>query len=377
METEKKEPEMKKGKKSVSNTVWSVLLVLSAALFIWKCVSACDDEKVGRTINYSSDEELDESLVYVEDREKGNYVVDRWTEKVILKNLTWLCHEEGDSLVAYAVKNRRGYLNLRTRKATQLDEKFIKVYLYSEGRAMAESRDSLYILDTHQRVIASYGKTGERDTEVNSFHKGHLPMLGDNGKMGLIDTLGHWAVKPQYDKVAWALEEFWLGITNPVMVDDETGKELPPHRIVMDSQLRTVMEGDWTYLMMTRDGYITVGDRNHWQWHYALDGTVIDDFVCQSIDQMEYTTGEKRWVKTGEDATDVQQVDVEEYATLLKYTTSDQWEGLMTREGKIVTPPVFWSIKAISRNLYLCCYDTSEDHCILVNEKGERVSAGR
>lgn len=92
---------------------------------------------------------------------------------------------------------------------------------------------------------------------------------------------------------------------------------------------------------------------------------------------MEYTTGEKRWVKIGDDATEVQQVDVEEYATLLKYTTSDQWEGLMTRDGKIVTPPIFWPIKAISRNLYLCSYDTSDNHCILVNEKGERVSAGR
>jgi len=370
METEKnQETQPKMGK------VWKfvkIALVLAVGIFVWKWLAGGSDDQ-SRSYSSYSDTELDESLVYQEDDENGGCVKDRWTGRVILKDLSWLSYEAGDSLVAYARKNRRGYLNLRSRKSTLLDEKFIKVYLYSEGRAMAESRDSLYILDTNQHVVGSYGKTGERDTEVNTFHKGHLPMLGDNGKMGLIDTLGHWAVEPQYDKVAWALEEFWLGITNPVMVDEETGKEMPPHRIVMDSKLRTVMEGDWTYLMMTRDGYITVGDRNHWQWHYALDGSVIDDFVCESIDQMEFTTGEKRWVKSSDDSDEVQQVDVVEYATLLKYTTSDSWEGLMTRDGKIVTPPVFWSITAISRNLYLCSYDTSGSHKVLINEKGERV----
>lgn len=47
--------------------------------------------------------------------------------------------------------------------------------------------------------------------------------------------------------------------------------------------------------------------------------------------------------------------------------------GLMTKEGKIVTPPVFWSLTAISKNLYLCKYDTSSEHGILLNEKGERI----
>ena len=57
----------------------------------------------------------------------------------------------------------------------------------------------------------------------------------------------------------------------------------------------------------------------------------------------------------------------------LKYVTAEGWEGLITKEGKVVTPPVFWSISAVNKNLYLCKYDTSEDHGILVNEKGERV----
>lgn len=323
--------------------------------------------------------ELDGDLDYVEyshQNKDERKIVDRWTNKVVLDNLTWISHNEGDSLIAYAQKNRRGYLNVRSRKATLLDEKFVKIYLYREGRALAESLDSLYVLDTRMREVSGYKKTDERDTEVNYYHKGYLPMIGENGKLGLVDTCGVWAIEPQYDKVSWALDEFWLGITNPVMVDEVTGKETAPHRIMMDSHLRTVMEGDWTYLMVTKDGYVTVADRNHWQWHYDLNGNVIDDFVCKDIQQMTFTTGEKKWLRdpNGVMEYDVRQVDVEETATLLKYVTSEDWEGLMTQEGRIVTPPVFWQITAISKNLYLCKYDTSSEHGILLNEKGERVS---
>ena len=323
--------------------------------------------------------ELDGDLDYVEyshQNKDERKIVDRWTNKVVLDNLTWISHNEGDSLIAYAQKNRRGYLNVRSRKATLLDEKFVKIYLYREGRALAESLDSLYVLDTRMREVSGYKKTDERDTEVNYYHKGYLPMIGENGKLGLVDTCGVWAIEPQYDKVSWALDQFWLGITNPVMVDEVTGKETAPHRIMMDSHLRTVMEGDWTYLMVTKDGYVTVADRNHWQWHYDLNGNVIDDFVCKDIQQMTFNTGEKKWLRdpNGVMEYDVRQVDVEETATLLKYVTSEDWEGLMTQEGRIVTPPVFWQITAISKNLYLCKYDTSSEHGILLNEKGERVS---
>ena len=89
---------------------------------------------------------------------------------------------------------------------------------------------------------------------------------------------------------------------------------------------------------------------------------------------MTYSTGEKKWVGDGVTEYVDRQVDVEDTATLLKYVTSENWEGLITKEGKIVTPPIFWSIEAVSKNLYLCKYDTSSDHGILLNERGERVA---
>lgn len=377
MENEVKKTE----KKSNHGCLWAFGAFGLCLLFA--LVGIDKQSKGGSSYAYSDERtELEGDLDYLEQDQKGKTIrkiVDRWSNKVILDDLSWISQNDGDSLIAYAQKNRRGYLNVRSRKATLLDEKFVKIYLYREGRALAESLDSLYVLDTQMKEVASYKKTEERDTEVNYYHKGYLPMVGDNGKLGLIDTCGVWAIEPQYDKVSWALDEFWLGITNPVMVDEETGQETTPHRIMMDSHLRTVMEGDWSYLMVTRDGYVTVADKNHWQWHYDLSGNVIDDFVCKDVQQMTFTTGEKKWLRdpNGVMEYDVKQMDVEETVTLLKYITSEDWEGLMTKDGKIVTPPVFWSITAISKNLYLCKYDTSSEHGILLNEKGERISVGR
>lgn len=327
---------------------------------------------------YSYRTELEGNMDYVSeylgDELLERYVEDRWTKKRILNDLSWLEYSSSDSLVAFAMHERRGYLNLRSREIRQLDEKFVKIYLFKEGRALAESLDSLYLLDTHMNEVARYERTGDFETEVKSFHKGHMPMLGEDGKLGLIDTCGHWAIEPQYDKVSYALEEFWLGITEAVLVDEETGESLPPHRIVMDSQLRTVMEGEWTYLMVSKEGYITVADKNHWQWHYDLSGHLINDFVCNNVQQLSYLTGEKKWVGSeNQPDSPLTQVDVEAYAELLMYETSDGWSGLMTRDGKVVTPPNFWSIQAIGKHLYLCKYDTTSDHGILLNDRGERV----
>lgn len=357
---------------------WGVvcLIVLAA------CYLVRSNHKQKQADLFDSDDyyrtELDCGLDYARNNgagvRSGNAIIDRWTNEVLLGDLEWIIIEEGDSLIPYASRSKRGYFNLRQRTHHELDEKFVHAYVYSEGLALAESLDSLYILDTCQREIASYAKTGARDTEVNTYHKGHLPMLGDNGKLGLIDTLGVWVIQPEFDKISWALDEFWLCISDPLMINEETGEANEPHRMMLDSHLRVIIDGPWTYMMVTREGQVTVADQNHWQWHYDLKGNVIDDFVCTEIEQMKYSTGELRWVtqKDGDEVT-TQQVEVEEYANLLCYVTSDSHRGLMSRDGKVVTPPIFTSVEPINRNLYLCKYEDDTQSGILLNEKGDRV----
>ena len=365
-------------KKTKRWRLWLGAIIIFAVILlcIEKCGSGMSDA-LGNSNTWS--EELGYDLVLKHNCQRGyshiNRVTDQWSGEVILDDVTWLVHEEEDSLAAFAQNRRRGYLNLRSRQSILLDESIVKAYVYEEGRALVASHDSLYILDQQQNIVARFAATAPRDTECYTYHKGQLPMVGDNGKLGLIDTCGRWSVAPEYDKISWALDEYWIFIREAVLTDAETGEMIPPHRMVKDSHLRTILEGNWCYLMVTHEGYITVADENHWQWHYALDGQLIDDFVCSDVHRLTYLTGEKRWVGSSEDPSrPITQQDVEETATLLCYVTNEGWKGLITQDGKVLTPPLFWSIKAISKNLYLCTYDMTSDHGILLNEKGQRIS---
>lgn len=49
------------------------------------------------------------------------------------------------------------------------------------------------------------------------------------------------------------------------------------------------------------------------------------------------------------------------------YNTPDYY-GLLNRNGKTVTPPIYTSIEAIGKNLYLCQPDG-----VIINNKGEIV----
>ena len=53
-----------------------------------------------------------------------------------------------------------------------------------------------------------------------------------------------------------------------------------------------------------------------------------------------------------------------------QYETEYDWYGLMSPEGKIITPPIYSSIKAIAYDLYLC--EDSECRGVIINGKGQK-----
>jgi hypothetical protein len=58
-------------------------------------------------------------------------------------------------------------------------------------------------------------------------------------------------------------------------------------------------------------------------------------------------------------------------ATCLCYEGEMDWYGLMSPDGKIITPPLFVNITAIAKDLYLC--ETDYGRGILLNSKGQPV----
>ncbi|MBO4600105.1 MAG: hypothetical protein J5641_05140 [Bacteroidales bacterium] len=55
----------------------------------------------------------------------------------------------------------------------------------------------------------------------------------------------------------------------------------------------------------------------------------------------------------------------------MKYEAECGWYGLMTPDGRQLTPPSYYSIDAVNKDLYLC--KTLYGHGVLLNGKGLRV----
>lgn len=315
----------------------------------------------------------------VNDRHKSVLVDDRG--EVLLENVHWMKCGHGDSLAAYEQHSYCGYININTGKIVVPANKYIMANEFSEGRALVGTKDSLYIIDANGKVVGrGFPNSSLYDSNLDCFKSGYLPMLETNGMMGLIDRDANWVIEPFYNHINYAIDRFWIFQKEAEPADGVISDGAPAHAVVMDDSLRIVMQGDWTYVNITKSEGIVVGDENNWQYRYDFDGTLKNKFVCDHIVQLRYKTGEKKFVtiQSKDEYSDnvivsTEEREVTETATLSKYVTSTGCEGLITSDGKPVTAPLYWGIEAVGKNLFLCSIDREEGHRILLNENGRVV----
>jgi hypothetical protein len=117
---------------------------------------------------------------------------------------------------------------------------------------------------------------------------------------------------------------------------------------------------------------------DHSQQVYSLDGKLITAAEIRNVEQMMYETREVMYPvnKEGHECTDefycytnpIERMDV---ATCLRYEGEMDWYGLMSPDGKVLTPPLYVDITAIAKDLYLC--ETDYGRGVMLNSKGELV----
>ena len=104
------------------------------------------------------------------------------------------------------------------------------------------------------------------------------------------------------------------------------------------------------------------------------------DFHISNIEQLMYDTDEVRYTtcKVYDNEGNVTYSSEESDASNRKaiahcrrYQAELNWYGLMTPDGKIITPPSYSNIEAIGPDLYLC--KTDYEHGFVLNGKGQRV----
>lgn len=341
-----------------------LLLVVAASLDFFRiaCYRMSLDRYLGNRdydVQYVS-----RSVEYHTRYDEKGYLMTSDGEKTI-RGIRWIAKPLGaDSLVCYHDGKKRGYFNKFTGKPV-IEPKYNHAWIFSDGLAAVEDDGRIKFIDATGKVVIDPKISYIRGMDGYVFHNGLCVIHNSRqDRLGLIDKQGKWVLQPEYLSI-YPSGKFWI-------VDNGEGVS------VLDSTQNTIIpftEGQ----VRIHDEYISVTLGDHIMRRYNHGGELIDDFLVNDVSYMTYESDELRYTttKSYEEGTliseteDAEPLPVEKMAKCRRYEAECGWYGLMTADGKVITPPSYSEIKAIGYDTYLC-KDNAEDGVIL-NGRGERI----
>lgn len=252
--------------------------------------------------------------------------------------------KENNSIAPFHQNDKWGYMNLLTDES--IPAQFDCAWPFSEGIAAVIKDKKLMFINPKGEIVINK-ELGKMPEEADCrFMNGYCIANSTEGLTGLIDKHGNWALEPIYDDI-YHENGFWKVRSNELYG-------------LFTAKLDTMFTIEHPKITV-EDKAIEVSYPNHIVKRYDYDMNVLEDFVIHSIEELStkefYKEDEFRYAVAKQMCYAVNAVD----ASTLYY-------GLMDRNGKRITPPVFTSIEAIGMDLYFC-----EPQGIVINGKGERV----
>lgn len=289
---------------------------------------------------------------------KGIRVMDRQRDEVLLKGLDWVAVPDGltDTLAVFCKDGKRGYLNRFTGQV-EIAAQYKRAWVFSEGLACVETEDCrLVFIDREGEVVIDKGLRYSGRFGGYLFHDGVCRAEDyHSGKVGLIDTLGRWVLEPEYDDVV-SYADFWQ-----VRKDGLNG--------LLTKDMDTVFTVSYPR-MSIGDDYIEVGYTDHTVKVFDYDCNVLEDFLIDEVENLYYPTGGLR------DSTRIGEAGNVLYALascrvyrVCGGSSDGNYYGLMSGDGRILTPPSYRKIQAVGKDLYLC-----SPHGTLLDSRGRRLN---
>lgn len=277
-------------------------------------------------------------------------IYDASTKKKVLKGLDWLVvPNSGDSLMVVSKDGKRGFVNRFTAE-TVIPFKYDAAWSFCEGVAAVCEGDSVYFIDHSGQPIND--RKFARDTQYGNYvYHGKYAAIPVDGKYGLIDSNGEWAIQPEYSDIHAGPRNMWC-----VKNGDRQG--------VIDTDGQFVIPVEYGYVWIYNDDGIIVADADdHMQSRYDYDGTLLDEFVFDEVYELAYYIN--RFDDNGDQ---MKAIDS------MKAYSSRNFFGLMTSDGIPVTPPIYYSIECVAPGVYQCHISESLTECIMLNGKGEKIN---
>ena len=281
-------------------------------------------------------------------------IYDKLNDKILLKGVDWVAvSDDKDSLAVFSKDDKRGYINRFTGEIA-IPLSFTRAWVFSEGLAAVEKDGELVFIDHTGRIVIDKDLQVHFEDPAYAFKNGYCVVQDDvTGKDGLIDKEGNWVLPAEYDEIYnsfgfWKVEKDGL-----VGLYDSTMKEMfPLNNISL-----------WVF-----DDYIEVRTNDYVTKHYDYDGNVVVDFVIDNVENMEYETTELGHDSEGCSYKIYAVADKQRYCI---YHGPDYEEryGLIDRNGRRITGPLYTLIEAIGKDLYLC-----QPGGIIINGQGKEVT---
>ena len=284
--------------------------------------------------------------------------------KKTITGIKWIAKPLGmDSLICYSDGKKRGYFNMFTGKPV-IEPKYSHAWIFSDGLASVDDGGRIKFIDASGKVVIDPQIPYIPGAEGYVFHNNLCIVHNERrDRFGLLDKQGKWVLKPDYFSIE-SSNNFWI-------IDNGEGKS------VLDSTLNTVIPFTKGQIWVNTE-YISVTLSNHIIQCYDHSGKIINDFYINDVSYMTYESDELRYTTSKEyneegtltsETENSEPLPVEKMAKCRRYEAESGWYGLMSADGKVITPPSYCSIKAIGYDLYLC-KDNDEDGVIL-NGKGQ------
>ena len=274
---------------------------------------------------------LSDDIIYHDEYDDG-YIYNKELGTRTVTGISWIRKsEDGDNLVCFKKGEQRGYFDLYTGEAV-IPAKYEKAWIFSEGLACVMLDGKLGFIDHSGNMVIDNVFDWTPYIGAYCFHQGLCSMKGDDGKIGLIDKKGEWVVEPECVYMERVEKGYWK-------VADSCwswGLIEEPGQVVLPCEFGS--------LYIDYNDFVRTRTLDHVDQVYDIKGNLLNACDYMGIESIEYAIDENGDYDT----------QVKAAPHCLKYRTFDNHYGLMSRDGKNITLPLYSNISAISEDRYLC-----------------------
>ena len=280
----------------------------------------------------------------------GDHIYNPETGQILVDSIEWLHVKYGDTIAILAKNNRRAYINLNTAELiTPLI--YDKAWTFSCHRGVMVKNDTIFIFRRDGSIVNPDGFKYKNQYEL-LYHADKLVVNVDHDKLGLIDTAAQWVLPPVYSLIE---NEYQHRLYN-TRLDDQC--------IVYSYDLDTVLLGHYKTIDVDWSEGLIATEHNGIQHLFSYDGKLIYEVIYKAIEPLNYNTQRK----------DAHGNDIWEETNCYVYVDYNNKKGLMDRRYRILTPPLFYDIKAQTKHTFFASFgEWSNRFGTLIDEHGKPI----